>query len=73
MAGEPLPLDQTETTMKTDKTSKLASYAVVAAANWASTYCQYEALRYVGFTKQALAKCAKMVSFFIPVYTFIHL
>lgn len=36
-------------------------YAAVAAANFASTYCQYDALRFVGFTTQALAKCAKMV------------
>ena len=36
-------------------------YAIVAAANFASTYCQYDALRFVGFTTQALAKCAKMV------------
>jgi adenosine 3'-phospho 5'-phosphosulfate transporter B2 len=34
---------------------------MVAAANFASTYCQYDALRFVGFTTQALAKCAKMV------------
>lgn len=37
-------------------------YALVAAANFASTFSQYEALRWVGFTTQALAKCAKMVS-----------
>jgi adenosine 3'-phospho 5'-phosphosulfate transporter B2 len=73
MAGEPLALDQIETTMRTDKTYKLVSYAVVAAANWASTYCQYDALQYVGFTTQALAKCAKMVSFFIPGCTVDHL
>lgn len=36
-------------------------YGIVAAANFASTYCQYDALRFVGFTTQALAKCAKMV------------
>lgn len=36
-------------------------YALVAAANFMSTFCQYEALRWVGFTTQALAKCAKMV------------
>lgn len=36
-------------------------YGAVAAANFASTYCQYDALRFVGFTTQALAKCAKMV------------
>jgi hypothetical protein len=36
-------------------------YLLVATANFASTYCQYDALRFVGFTTQALAKCAKMV------------
>lgn len=41
---------------------QMLSYAMVAAANFASTYCQYDALKYVGFTTQALAKCAKMVS-----------
>ena len=40
---------------------QLYFYAAVAAANFASTYCQYDALRFVGFTTQALAKCAKMV------------
>ena len=41
---------------------QLRCYAVVAAANFASTYCQYDALHYVGFTTQALSKCSKMVT-----------
>ena len=41
--------------------TQLISYVMAAGANLASTYCQHDALRYVGFTTQALAKCAKMV------------
>ena len=41
--------------------SSIYAYAAVAVLNFLSTFCQYEALRYVGFTSQALAKCAKMV------------
>lgn len=40
--------------------SPIFAYAAVAACNFAATFCQYEALRHVGFTTQALAKCCKM-------------
>ncbi|GAA99330.1 uncharacterized protein L969DRAFT_619488 [Mixia osmundae IAM 14324] len=39
----------------------ITAYALVAACNFASTYSQYEALKYLSFTTQSIAKCAKMV------------
>eukprot|EP00899_Mesostigma_viride_P022885 jgi/Mesvir1/3781/Mv08188-RA.1 len=36
-------------------------YAAVSLSNVAATYCQYEALKYVSFPVQTLAKCAKMI------------
>ncbi|KAM0747236.1 UAA-domain-containing protein [Meredithblackwellia eburnea MCA 4105] len=41
--------------------SSLFAYAAVALSNFLSTTCQYEALKYVSYTTQSLAKCAKMV------------
>ena len=40
--------------------SPIYAYAAVAGCNFAATFCQYQALAYVGFTTQALAKTAKM-------------
>ncbi|GEM11000.1 zinc finger, C2H2-type transcription factor [Rhodotorula toruloides] len=37
------------------------AYASVAASNFASTTCQYQALRYVSYTTQSLAKTSKMI------------
>ncbi|GAA5884592.1 hypothetical protein JCM3774_004797 [Rhodotorula dairenensis] len=37
------------------------AYALVAAFNFLSTSCQYQALRYVSYTTQSLAKTSKMV------------
>ncbi|BGP74088.1 hypothetical protein NBRC10513v2_007520 [Rhodotorula toruloides] len=37
------------------------AYASVALANFASTTCQYQALRYVSYTTQSLAKTSKMI------------
>jgi len=37
------------------------TYAAVSAFNFASTLCQYEALKHVSFTTQTLGKCSKMV------------
>ncbi|KAL2486557.1 UDP-galactose/UDP-glucose transporter 5B [Abeliophyllum distichum] len=36
-------------------------YSVVSVANILTTTCQYEALKYVSFPVQTLAKCAKMI------------
>ncbi|KAM0753575.1 UAA transporter [Meredithblackwellia eburnea MCA 4105] len=41
--------------------SPLFAYAAVALFNFLSTSAQYEALKYVSYTTQSLAKCAKMV------------
>ena len=40
----------------------LGLFAVPSAANVLGSACQYEALKYVSFPLQALAKCAKTVS-----------
>ncbi|POY74919.1 hypothetical protein BMF94_1895 [Rhodotorula taiwanensis] len=37
------------------------AYALVALCNFLSTSCQYQALRYVSYTTQSLAKTSKMV------------
>eukprot|EP00898_Chlorokybus_atmophyticus_P003425 jgi/Chlat1/4083/Chrsp26S08854 len=39
----------------------IASYAITAVSNIISTTCQAEALKYVSFPLQTLAKCAKMI------------
>ena len=39
----------------------LSAYAAVAGFNFLSTTCQYEALKWVSYTSQSLAKCTKMV------------
>ena len=39
----------------------LASYSAIAFSNMLATTCQYEALRYVSFPTQTLAKTAKMI------------
>ncbi|GAA93841.1 uncharacterized protein L969DRAFT_92244 [Mixia osmundae IAM 14324] len=57
-------------TLSDDSTSMLAAlapqsawtaYAAVAGCNFLSTFSQYEALKYVSFTAQSIAKCSKMV------------
>lgn len=37
------------------------SYAAVSVSNVVATFCQYEALKYVSFILQTLAKSAKMI------------
>mmetsp|Transcript_10348 Transcript_10348/g.26543 ORF Transcript_10348/g.26543 Transcript_10348/m.26543 type:complete len:354 (-) Transcript_10348:310-1371(-) len=37
------------------------NYAAVSVSNVVATFCQYEALKYVSFPVQTLAKCAKMI------------
>ena len=39
----------------------LYAYAAVSLSNVVATTCQYEALRYLTFPMQTLAKCAKML------------
>ncbi|KAJ3676510.1 hypothetical protein LUZ60_003922 [Juncus effusus] len=39
----------------------ISRYAVVSVSNIIATTCQYEALKYVSFPVQTLAKCAKMI------------
>ncbi|GAA6020684.1 hypothetical protein JCM11491_000513 [Sporobolomyces phaffii] len=41
--------------------SPLSAYAAVAMSNFLSTSCQYQALRYVSYTTQSLAKTSKMI------------
>ncbi|KAL8525600.1 hypothetical protein ACS0TY_015010 [Phlomoides rotata] len=44
-----------------DPVAPLYKYAVVSVSNILTTTCQYEALKYVSFPVQTLAKCAKMI------------
>ncbi|GAA94321.1 uncharacterized protein L969DRAFT_25894 [Mixia osmundae IAM 14324] len=46
---------------KIKPTSPIHAYLAVALCNFAATFCQYDALRHVGFTTQSIAKCTKMV------------
>ncbi|KAI8800666.1 adenosine 3'-phospho 5'-phosphosulfate transporter 1 [Cladochytrium replicatum] len=39
----------------------ILSYFAIAGSNFASTFSQYEALKYVSFPTQTLGKCAKMI------------
>eukprot|EP01113_Clastostelium_recurvatum_P046592 TRINITY_DN8188_c0_g2_i2.p1 TRINITY_DN8188_c0_g2~~TRINITY_DN8188_c0_g2_i2.p1 ORF type:complete len:358 (+),score=61.26 TRINITY_DN8188_c0_g2_i2:145-1218(+) len=39
----------------------LHKYAGVSLSNFAATFCQYEALKYVNFPTQTLGKCGKMM------------
>jgi adenosine 3'-phospho 5'-phosphosulfate transporter B2 len=39
----------------------LSAYSAIAFSNMLATGCQYEALRYVSFPTQTLAKTAKMI------------
>ncbi|KAI5478733.1 adenosine 3'-phospho 5'-phosphosulfate transporter 1 [Pseudohyphozyma bogoriensis] len=48
--------------------SSFYAYAAVAVFNFLSTTCQYEALKYVSYTTQSLAKCAKMVPVLVVGY-----
>ncbi|GAA5889635.1 hypothetical protein JCM16303_004448 [Sporobolomyces ruberrimus] len=41
--------------------SPLTAYGAVAVFNFLSTSCQYQALRYVSYTTQSLAKTSKMI------------
>jgi solute carrier family 35 (adenosine 3'-phospho 5'-phosphosulfate transporter), member B2 len=36
-------------------------YAAVSLSNVLATTCQYEALKYISFALQTIAKCAKMI------------
>jgi adenosine 3'-phospho 5'-phosphosulfate transporter B2 len=36
-------------------------YGIISISNFLSTFCQYEALKYVTFPIQTLGKCAKMI------------
>ncbi|XP_019159626.1 PREDICTED: UDP-galactose/UDP-glucose transporter 5B-like [Ipomoea nil] len=44
-----------------DPVAPLHKYSVVSISNILTTTCQYEALKYVSFPVQTLAKCAKMI------------
>ncbi|KAL3325191.1 hypothetical protein AABB24_039009 [Solanum stoloniferum] len=44
-----------------DPVAPLYKYGVVSISNILTTTCQYEALKYVSFPVQTLAKCAKMI------------
>ncbi|XP_022849078.1 UDP-galactose/UDP-glucose transporter 5B-like isoform X1 [Olea europaea var. sylvestris] len=44
-----------------DAVAPLYKYGVVSVSNILTTTCQYEALKYVSFPVQTLAKCAKMI------------
>nr|XP_043610300.1 UDP-galactose/UDP-glucose transporter 5-like [Erigeron canadensis] len=44
-----------------DPVAPIYKYAVVSISNILTTTCQYEALKYVSFPVQTLAKCAKMI------------
>ncbi|VAH13000.1 unnamed protein product [Triticum turgidum subsp. durum] len=45
----------------TDPVAPIQKYCVVSFSNILTTTCQYEALKYVSFPVQTLAKCAKMI------------
>ncbi|KAL0457733.1 UNVERIFIED_CONTAM: UDP-galactose/UDP-glucose transporter 5B [Sesamum latifolium] len=44
-----------------DPVAPIYKYCVVSVSNILTTTCQYEALKYVSFPVQTLAKCAKMI------------
>ncbi|KAJ0611161.1 putative UAA transporter [Helianthus annuus] len=44
-----------------DPVAPIYKYGVVSISNILTTTCQYEALKYVSFPVQTLAKCAKMI------------
>ncbi|CAK9140226.1 unnamed protein product [Ilex paraguariensis] len=44
-----------------DPVAPVYKYCVVSISNILTTTCQYEALKYVSFPVQTLAKCAKMI------------
>ncbi|KAL2470439.1 UDP-galactose/UDP-glucose transporter 5B [Abeliophyllum distichum] len=44
-----------------DAVAPLHKYFVISVSNILTTTCQYEALKYVSFPVQTLAKCAKMI------------
>ncbi|TVU18236.1 hypothetical protein EJB05_34324 [Eragrostis curvula] len=44
-----------------DPVAPIHNYGVVSISNILTTTCQYEALKYVSFPVQTLAKCAKMI------------
>ncbi|KAL6864682.1 hypothetical protein ACP4OV_015833 [Aristida adscensionis] len=44
-----------------DPVAPIHNYCVVSISNILTTTCQYEALKYVSFPVQTLAKCAKMI------------
>ncbi|PIN26297.1 UDP-galactose transporter related protein [Handroanthus impetiginosus] len=44
-----------------DPIAPIYKYCVVSVSNILTTTCQYEALKYVSFPVQTLAKCAKMI------------
>ncbi|CAA2987734.1 UDP-galactose UDP-glucose transporter 5B-like [Olea europaea subsp. europaea] len=44
-----------------DAVAPLYKYGIISVSNILTTTCQYEALKYVSFPVQTLAKCAKMI------------
>ncbi|KAK7312500.1 hypothetical protein VNO77_36401 [Canavalia gladiata] len=44
-----------------DPVAPIYKYCIVSVSNILTTTCQYEALKYVSFPVQTLAKCAKMI------------
>ncbi|KAK4741862.1 hypothetical protein SAY87_025450 [Trapa incisa] len=44
-----------------DPVAPISKYCLISVSNILTTTCQYEALKYVSFPVQTLAKCAKMI------------
>ncbi|KAF9604645.1 hypothetical protein IFM89_008976 [Coptis chinensis] len=44
-----------------DPVAPIYKYCLISVSNILTTTCQYEALKYVSFPVQTLAKCAKMI------------
>ncbi|RVW56972.1 UDP-galactose/UDP-glucose transporter 5B [Vitis vinifera] len=44
-----------------DPVAPVYKYCLISVSNILTTTCQYEALKYVSFPVQTLAKCAKMI------------
>ncbi|CAH9114406.1 unnamed protein product [Cuscuta epithymum] len=44
-----------------DPVAPIYKYCIISVSNMLTTTCQYEALKYVSFPVQTLAKCAKMI------------
>ncbi|TQD84738.1 hypothetical protein C1H46_029664 [Malus baccata] len=54
-----------------DPVAPVYKYGLVSISNILTTTCQYEALKYVSFPVQTLAKCAKMIPVMVRKYSWI--